>query len=82
MYQRALDGRKAIDTLFGKEHMETLSTTNNFANLLLTQGMLDLARDMYERSLKGYEKQYGTHHPETLKGKFHRIEPLFTSLTI
>ena len=75
MYQRVLDGRKAMDTLSGKMSTETLSTTNIFANLLLSQGMLDLARDMYERSLKGYEKQYGTHHPETLKGKFHRIEP-------
>ena len=61
MYQRVLDGRKAMDTLSGKMSTETLSTTNNFANLLLSQGMLDLARDMYERSLKGYEKQYGTH---------------------
>ena len=53
--------------VLGKVHVDTLSTRNNFANMLLHQGNYSLAEAMYESALKGYEKQYGTNHPETLK---------------
>ena len=63
MHQRALKGRKHA---LGPEHILTLDTVNNLANLYKSHPKIEEAEAMYQRALKGYEKAWGPEHTSML----------------
>ena len=63
MFERVLRG---YEKALGPDHLSTLCTVNNLANLLSDQGKLHEAQAMYERALQGYEKALGPDHNYTL----------------
>jgi tetratricopeptide (TPR) repeat protein len=86
MEQEALDLREEV---LGKEHPDTLISTNNFALLLLNQGKYDEAEPLYRQTLALRGKVLGREHPDTLmsmnnlallldyQGKYDEAEPMY-----
>ena len=67
-YKRVLESRKQV---LGESHLDTLSTMNNYANMMLHRGKNDdflFMNENYVASLKGPQEQLGEFHPETMKG--------------
>jgi len=63
LYERALQGREAS---LGATHPDTLTSVNNLAAVLKSQGKYAAAKDLYERALQGREASLGATHPNTL----------------
>ena len=53
--------------MLGPKHPHTLSSINNLASVLDSQGKYEEAEVMHRRALKGSEKVLGPEHPLTLK---------------
>jgi len=72
----------------GVEHLRTVSTLNDLANLYFNQGDYSLAEPLYQRAIAIHEKQLGAEHPDTVmclhnlatlyakQGKYEQAEPL------
>jgi pentatricopeptide repeat protein len=56
MYEQALRG---YTEKLGTEHISTLNTINNLANICAKRGNLEAAEKMYEQVLRGHEKAMG-----------------------
>ncbi|CUS06611.1 unnamed protein product [Tuber aestivum] len=63
MHRRALEGREKI---LGPDHPDTLTSVNNLAGVLQSQGKYDESEEMHRRALEGREKILGPDHPNTL----------------
>ena len=53
------------DEVLGPEHPDTVASLNNLANLLHSQGDLEGARRLTERSLAIHDNAFGPEHPNT-----------------
>ena len=53
------------DEVLGREHPDTVASLNNLANLLHSQGDLEGARRLTERSLAIHDNAFGPEHPNT-----------------
>jgi tetratricopeptide (TPR) repeat protein len=79
----------ALERVLGLEHPDTLSSVNNLAALLRTQGKYAEAEPLRQRALEAQERVLGSEHPYTLtsvnnlaillegQGKYGEAEPLF-----
>ncbi|CUS09276.1 unnamed protein product [Tuber aestivum] len=63
MHRRVLEGREKI---LGPDHPNTLTSVNNLAIVLKSQGKYDESEAMNRRALEGCEKILGPDHPDTL----------------
>jgi len=52
--------------LLGDDHLDTLDTVNNMANVFESQGEYSKALEWYQKALDGCEKTLGKDHPSTL----------------
>jgi CHAT domain-containing protein/Tfp pilus assembly protein PilF len=71
------------------EHLATLSSVNNLAELYRVQGRYGEAEPLYQQALAGYEEVLGPEHPNTLtsvnnlallydsQGRYGEAEPLY-----
>ncbi len=52
--------------MLGPEHPDTLTSVNNLAVLLMSQGDYAGAAPLYRRALEARERVLGPEHPDTL----------------
>ncbi|KAK8009153.1 hypothetical protein PG991_011704 [Apiospora marii] len=57
---------KVAREVFGAEHPSTLSSMNNLANVLSSQGKYEEAERMHRQTVQQSEKALGAEHPDTL----------------
>ena len=66
MEARVRESLQLREKLRGKEHPSTLTSVNNLALVLSSQGKYEEAERMNRLALEGYEKALGKEHPSTL----------------
>ncbi|KAJ6198058.1 hypothetical protein J3E72DRAFT_384946 [Bipolaris maydis] len=54
------------ENVYGRKHLETLTSLNNLAVVLKHQGKLEEAEEMHREALQGREKIFGREHLNTL----------------
>ena len=64
LYRETLQLREKV---LGKEHPDTLTSMNNLAGLLESQGKYNAAELLYRETLQLREKVLGKEHPDTLQ---------------
>jgi tetratricopeptide (TPR) repeat protein len=89
--ERARRALEAQERVWGREHLYTLTSVNNLAELLRSKGEYDAAEPLYRRALEARERVLGREHPDTLnsmnnlalllksKGDYDAAEPLYRS---
>jgi tetratricopeptide (TPR) repeat protein len=60
---QALEAREKV---LGAEHLDTLTSVNNLASVLMVQGKFETAQELHYRALVGREKALGKEHLDTL----------------
>lgn len=63
MYRRAHKGQERE---LGPDHPNTLTSVNNLANVLESQGRYKEAEELYRRASEGRESVLGPDHPDTI----------------
>ncbi|KZP33500.1 TPR-like protein [Athelia psychrophila] len=86
LFQHVLAGQTQQ---LGADHLETLVTVNNLAEMYRQQGKYDKAQPLYQRALAGQTQQLSADHLGTLttvnnlallynqQGKYNKAEPLY-----
>ena len=57
---------EASERALGKEHLNTLISVSNLAELYYLQGRYSEAEPLYQRALEAEERTLGKEHPHTL----------------